>query len=358
MVTLDAAGNTTSNVAQNLSFGYGDHNRMLEVYVGRVLQATYVYNGQGQRVRRVEATGQLRTFVYHYGLSGELLGETVYDQYGARIGETDWTRIAALPRDHFLEFTLTLPLRQPLRRAEQLLMERFSSALSIERAGHYVRASRVRLMLSPDAATPRKWVMALVRCAALAAVGVCTVSMALAQGPQQSEADSAREKLDRIVEYAERRGTGPAPPRRTTFSEDEINAYLAIHGVTLLPDGITDPRIRIGEGDQVTARGIVDLDAVRRSRERAWHDPLAYATGSVEVVATGVISSADGRGVAKVESVTLGGLTVPQTLLEELLQFYTRTPERPQGFDLDEPFALPARIRSLRFEPGRVTATQ
>jgi RHS repeat-associated protein len=96
-VTLDAAGNTTSDVAQNLSFGYGDHNRMLEAYVGGVLQATYVYNGQGQRVKKVEATWQFRTFVYHYGLSGELLGETVYDQYGARIGETDYLWLETLP---------------------------------------------------------------------------------------------------------------------------------------------------------------------------------------------------------------------------------------------------------------------
>jgi hypothetical protein len=165
-----------------------------------------------------------------------------------------------------------------------------------------------------------------------------------------------REKLEFIVDLAGR--ARPAPPVRTSFTDDEINAYLETYGATLLPDGIADPRIRIGEGGRVTARGLVDLDAVRKSRERAWNDPLSYVTGSVEVVATGVLSGADGLGVADVESVTLGGLTVPQTLLEELIQFYTRTPERPQGFGLDEPFALPASIRSVVLESGRATVTQ
>lgn len=200
--------------------------------------------------------------------------------------------------------------------------------------------------------------MALLPRVVFVAVWICGGSTGLAQDSQQSAAESMREKLEFIVEFGDRPRARPAPPVRTTFTDDEINAYLATYGATLLPDGIADPRIRIGAGGRVTARGLVDLDAVRKSRERAWHDPLAYATGSVEVVATGVLSSADGLGVAEVESVTLGGLTVPQTLLEELIRFYTRTPERPQGFDLDEPFALPAGIRRVVLETGRATVTQ
>jgi RHS repeat-associated protein len=96
-VSLDAEGNTLANPAENLSFTYGSHNRMIEAYVGAVLQATYVYNGQGQRVKKVEATGAQRTFVYHYGLSGELLGETIYSSAGAKIGERDYVWLDTLP---------------------------------------------------------------------------------------------------------------------------------------------------------------------------------------------------------------------------------------------------------------------
>ena len=96
-VSLDDAGNTLADPAEDLSFAYDDHNRMVEAYVDSVLQASYVYNGQGQRVKKIEATGAERTIVYHYGLSGELLGETVYSEAGAKIGERDYLWLDSLP---------------------------------------------------------------------------------------------------------------------------------------------------------------------------------------------------------------------------------------------------------------------
>jgi RHS repeat-associated protein len=96
-VTLDAAGNTLGNPAENLSFTYGAHNRMLEAYVGGVLKATYVYDGRGQRMKKIEATGAQRTFIYHYGQGGELIGETVYSSVGAKIGERDYVWLDTLP---------------------------------------------------------------------------------------------------------------------------------------------------------------------------------------------------------------------------------------------------------------------
>jgi RHS repeat-associated protein len=96
-VTLDDAGNTTADPEEDLSFTYDDHNRMVEAYVDSVLQASYVYNGHGQRVKKIEATGAERTIVYHYGLSGELLGETIYSDAGAKIGERDYLWLDSLP---------------------------------------------------------------------------------------------------------------------------------------------------------------------------------------------------------------------------------------------------------------------
>jgi hypothetical protein len=40
-------------------------------------------------------------------------------------------------------------------------------------------------------------------------------------------------------------------------------------------------------------------------------------------------------------------VSVPKTVAHELLRFYTRTTQRPQGFAFDEPFDLPAGIRSV-----------
>ncbi len=96
-VSIDAAGNTTADPTQNLSFTYDDHNRMVEAYVSSVLKASYVYNGEGQRVKKVEATGAQRTIVYHYGVGGELLGDTIYSSGGAKIGERDYLWLDSLP---------------------------------------------------------------------------------------------------------------------------------------------------------------------------------------------------------------------------------------------------------------------
>jgi hypothetical protein len=189
---------------------------------------------------------------------------------------------------------------------------------------------------------------------ALVVVVVAATAAAHAQDPR-ADADAMRAKIDRVVAAAEAPRT---PPVATTFSEREINAYLALDGPELLPPGIAMPRAQLGDGGRVRARAIVDLDAVRRSRERSPFDPLAYLAGAVEVVATGKIEAADGEGVIRYESATVGGVSVPKTVAQELLKFYTTTPERPRGFAFDEPFALPAGVRAVSVERGAVTVVQ
>jgi len=96
-VTIDSAGNTTDDAAANLSFSYDAHNRMIEAYTGAALQATYVYNGHGQRIKKVEAIPGGRTVIFHYGPNAALLGESVYDSLGALIAERDYLWLETLP---------------------------------------------------------------------------------------------------------------------------------------------------------------------------------------------------------------------------------------------------------------------
>jgi hypothetical protein len=195
-------------------------------------------------------------------------------------------------------------------------------------------------------------------------VGIAAAAIALgggparAQEPTRADADSMQTKLDKVAAAAESSRPANAPPLNTTFTEREINAYLALEGPEFLPPGIAMPNGRLGDGSRVQARAIVDLDAVRRSRERSAFDPLNYLTGSVEVVATGRIEASGGEGVIRYESATVGGVSVPKTVAQELLRFYTRTPGRPAGFAFDEPFDLPAGLRGVSVESGSVTVTQ
>jgi hypothetical protein len=190
---------------------------------------------------------------------------------------------------------------------------------------------------------------------AVAALGAAAVH---AQEPTRAEADAMQTKLERVAAVAETSRPADAPPLRTTFTEREINAYLALEGPTVLPPGIAMPGVQVGDGGRVRARAIVDLDAVRRSRERSVFDPLGYLTGSVEVVAVGRVEGSSGEGLIRYESATVGGVAVPKTVAQELLRFYTRTPERPSGFAFDEPFVLPAGLRAVSTERGAIELMQ
>ena len=174
----------------------------------------------------------------------------------------------------------------------------------------------------------------------------------------RSEADAMEAKVVRMQAAAEAPRASGAPPLRTSFSEREINAYFEHYGESFLPAGIAKPRATLLDGGRIVARAIVDLDTVRRARERSPFDPLAYLQGSLEVVAAGTIAGSDGRGVVRFESATVAGVSVPKAVAQELLRFYTGTAERPGGFQFDEPFALPARVQSVSAVRGSITVTQ
>lgn len=194
---------------------------------------------------------------------------------------------------------------------------------------------------------------------ALALIPALIVTLPAApQEAAHAAAERARVKLESIVANGEEPRSSPAAATRTVLSEAEVNAYLQVHGAGILPTGIAEPDVRLGDEGRVRARAIVDLDQVRTARERAWNDPLAYAVGSVEVIAAGAITADGGMGRVQFESATVAGVSVPKSVVQELLRFYTVTPERPEGFDLDEPFPLPAEILRVIVRRGHATLVQ
>lgn len=165
----------------------------------------------------------------------------------------------------------------------------------------------------------------------------------------------------KLLSIFERGALPPARARRAarvSFTEREVNAYLKFYGESQAPVGIVEPRILIADGGRLEGRALVDLDAVRKAKVRGWVDPLAYVTGSVEVRAIGTLKTANGKGVFGLQSATLGGVPIPKTLLQELVSYYTRTPESPAGFSLDDPFELPHNIRQVEIQRGAATIIQ
>jgi len=195
-------------------------------------------------------------------------------------------------------------------------------------------------------------------------VGCCALLAAgrglLHAGQDLRPQDGARleQKLATILLRGAQPPARAAAPMRTPLTEQEVNAYFKYQGQPFMPVGVLDPRIAISEGNRLEARAVVDLDAVRKAKARGWTDPLGYVTGSVEVRAIARLFAVNGRGTLQIESTTLGGVPVPKSLLQELVSYYSRTPESPAGFPLDQPFDLPHNIRQVEIQRGTAIIVQ
>ena len=118
------------------------------------------------------------------------------------------------------------------------------------------------------------------------------------------------------------------------------------------------PKLSILGQGRVTAGVTIDLDILRGSRQRGALDLLNYVGGKVPVIATGVVRAAEGVGQVAVEAVEIAGISVPPTVLHQLVRYYTRGESYPEGFDLAAAFELPYSIRAVSIEVGRAVVVQ
>ena len=193
---------------------------------------------------------------------------------------------------------------------------------------------------------------------------VCALALAagsagISAQPKLSKQDATRfaTKLAQIEKNSLTPRKGGAG-RSTQVSDTEVNAYLKYLAGAQIPVGIAEPDLRgLGNG-RVTGRAVVDLDAVRTQKKRGWTDPLGYLTGRLPITAAGTLTTSNGVGRFQLESAEISGVTIPKTLLQELLSYYSRTPENPSGINMDEPFALPAAIQEIRIGQGTAVIVQ
>src|SRR5262245_56198556 len=170
------------------------------------------------------------------------------------------------------------------------------------------------------------------------------------------DADTLRQKVAVINEHGQR---DTRQPRRTTITENEVNSYLVFDAGQQLPPGVVEPSGSILGTGRLFGRAVVDLDAVRKARaSTSLFDPTNYLTGRLPVTATGTLKTSEGMGWFQLESATVGGVPVPKLLLQEIVSYYSRTPEKPSGIGLDDPFALPARIREIQVDRGQAIIVQ
>lgn len=168
-------------------------------------------------------------------------------------------------------------------------------------------------------------------------------------------ADVFAEKIELIRDHEG--GTGS---KRTRLTEDEVNSWFMYRGQKVLPTGVAKPQLTIVGDGQVAAEALVDLEAVakRRARGASSFDPLSLLGGTVPVSVSGLLHTREGKARFEVQSAAISGIPVPVTVLQELVGYYSRTPERPEGVRLDETFTLPSGIRQVEIGRGQAVVVQ
>ncbi|HWP59117.1 MAG TPA: hypothetical protein VNL14_14585 [Candidatus Acidoferrales bacterium] len=168
--------------------------------------------------------------------------------------------------------------------------------------------------------------------------------------------DRLQRKIDAITSNAARE---PVAPLTTRASEEEVNSYLAFNVREKIPQGLSNPKITMMGNGWLAGRVVVDLDEFKRRRgARGVMDPFNYLSGNVPVTARGFLRTSRGKGRFHLDAAEILGVPVPQAVVQELVSFFSRTPENPDGFDLDAPFNLPAKIREIVIERGEAVIVQ
>lgn len=189
-----------------------------------------------------------------------------------------------------------------------------------------------------------------------AVIGLTMVgALAARQDFTRADGDRMAQKLAAIEARAAAQGRGSAAAMQTSFTDREVNAYFRYNAKDQLPPGVLDPQVTIQSESRIDARAMVDLDSVRKSQQ-SWMAGLLH--GSVEVRLSGSLVVANGKGTVQILSATFGGIPIPTSLLQDVVNDYSKTPATPNGFQIDKPFDLPDNIREVRLKPGAVTIIQ
>lgn len=183
-----------------------------------------------------------------------------------------------------------------------------------------------------------------------------TVADASAASISQQNANRLQAKIDAII-----KNSNTNPPKRldTSASEEEANSYLAFNLKEKIPAGLTKPEISMLGDGALAGRVMVDLDEVKRQRRSGGLiDPLSYLSGQVPLRARGILRTRDGTGQFQLTAADINGIPLPKPILQELVTFFSRTPQNPAGFNMDAPFSLPAKIREVAVRMGESLMSQ
>lgn len=171
----------------------------------------------------------------------------------------------------------------------------------------------------------------------------------------RADADALRQKFLQIAANA----LADAPEaRQTSVTDEEVNAYLGSLPAEDLPQGLIAPQVSILPDGRLSGKATIDLDAIQAAQAQDGAGVALPLSGRVPVEATGVLRTGQGVGAFTLESLTVSGVVVPKSMLQQLIAYYSRSQGGPDGFNLEAPFRLPAKIREIRTAQGQAVIVQ
>ncbi len=208
--------------------------------------------------------------------------------------------------------------------------------------------------------TPESYAFRVISLRTIAMTGLvalaATIGIAASSPLSPEEGNSLARKIERIQQNA---AAEPARSQTTRVSDSEANSYLAFNLKEKIPRGLANPEIRMSGDGRLAGRVHVDIDEFKRGRQTGGiMDPFSYISGQVPLTARGLLRTRDGTGQFHLIAAELHGVPLPKPLVQELVSYFSRTPERPNGFNLDQPFELPAKIRAISVDSGEAVIVQ
>jgi len=197
------------------------------------------------------------------------------------------------------------------------------------------------------------------RAALAAALAMLSVAGAMTQGtsPLPFTRADADQMLRKVAVIAVNGLSERPSSQRIEVTEQEVNAFLQFHAKDQIPAGVLEPTIAIDEAGRVSGRAIVDLDEVKQANGSSL-GALSLMKGRLPVDAAGTLEASNGVARFTLESAHVGGMAVPKSVVQQVISYYSRSTENPEGIDIDAPFQLPARIRAIQIRRGQAVIVQ
>jgi len=140
------------------------------------------------------------------------------------------------------------------------------------------------------------------------------------------------------------------PGAMFVFTSAELNAWVRVKAPMVVPEGLRQPRLEMGNG---TATGYALVDFLKMQHgagiETNWL-VSKLIQGEKRLMATASIQSANGRATVHLIRVEISGLAVSGATLDFLIDTFFR-PLYPDA-KIDEPFELSDRVDRIEVTPA------